>query len=134
MVGPPTFDLFHSSCTLPSIFKLKRSSCARSTPSLARSSWMCASATSGSTFIATCTASASVSRRGAAVATLAVEVAASVMSRKLSRIAILRLGLVADDDAVLEAHHAMGVRRDVGIVGHEHHRHALTVQLDEQLH
>ena len=28
-VGPPMFDLFHSSCTEPSTLKLKRSSCAR---------------------------------------------------------------------------------------------------------
>src|SRR5438876_2331199 len=125
--------LFHSSCTEPSIFKLKRSSCARSTPSLARSSVMCASATTGSTFIAICTASASVSRRGAASATLVVAMMNSVMST-VARIGILGLGLVADNDAVFERDDPFGVGGDVGIMGDDDDRHALTVQLDEQLH
>src|SRR5262249_31982471 len=130
---PPMFTLFHSSLTVPSIFKLKRSSCARSTPSLARSSCTRASATSGSTCMAICTASCRVSRRGSAAATRAVAEMRNVMSA-IDRIAILGLDHVADDDAILEADDALGISGDVGIVGDQHHRHALAMQIDEQLH
>jgi hypothetical protein len=91
--GLPMLLLFHSSCTLPSTFKLKRSSCARSTPSRARSCAICASATSGSTRMAICTASASVSLRGSADAVVEVvpssaSAAAAVAAMRARRICI----------------------------------------------
>ena len=60
-------------------------------------------------------------------------ISSSVM-RAIARIAILGLGHVADDDAVGETDHALGIGRDVGVMSHQHHRHALAVQFDEQLH
>src|SRR6476620_11461223 len=41
---------------------------------------------------------------------------------------------VALDPPVAQHHHALGVRRDVGLVGHHHHGLPLSVQLAEDPH